>query len=163
MSFSTETSFDFFNNDKCWSKSNSSPSAYHLQDNDGPYLTANTESIIGGVIIAVESAGGTILNFLVIVALLRNTKLRKEYITPFIISNAMTDLLFSTLTLPTLSIRFFMMQWPSISCSWHYFIGLATWVCSAWNMLGVAIIRCVIIYNNRMSISRRFRYAAVHT
>ena len=161
MDFTTEPSYDIMENGKCWSKSNSTSSGYHIQDNDGSYLLSNIESIIGGVVITVESFGGAILNFLVIVALLRSRQLRKEYITPFIISNAMTDLVFSTITLPTLSIRFFMMKWPSISCSWHSFIGLGTWICSAWNLLGVAIIRCVFIYNNRLSKSRYSKYAAV--
>ena len=125
--------------DICWFKSNASSNVYTFHKNDDSYLELIDNCagyIAAGVVVTIESIGGSIMNLLIIIALLRTPQLRNEYITPFIISNATTDFLFSTITLPTLSIFCFLRKWPNIPCSWHSLIGLGTWICSAWNLLG---------------------------
>ena len=76
-------------------------------DNSTDYVYSDGESILAGLGATFQSIAGTILNILVIVALLKNTILRKEYLTPAIISLSLTDLLFSVITLPALAHRYF--------------------------------------------------------
>ena len=71
------------------------------------YVYTEEESILGGLGATIEAIAGSILNFLVIAALTKNTHLRKQYMTPSIVSLATTDLLFSLITLPMLSHHYF--------------------------------------------------------
>ena len=71
------------------------------------YIYSNGESILGGLGATFQSIAGTILNTLVIVALLKNKSLRQEYLTPVIVSLSITDLVFSTVTLPMLADHYF--------------------------------------------------------
>ena len=71
------------------------------------YCYSDGESILGGLGATVQAIVGTALNLLVILALTRNEHLRKEYLTPAIVSLASTDLLFSMVTLPMLAHRYF--------------------------------------------------------
>ena len=77
-------------------------------DNSTDYCYNEVESILGGVGSTIQAIAGTILNLLVILALLKNEHLRKEYLTPAIISLSTTDLIFSILTLPMLAHRYFL-------------------------------------------------------
>ena len=164
MDSSIKPLIDATNDDICWIKLNASSNVYTFQKNDDD-LEFNdiqyAETVAAGVVVTIESIGGSLLNLLVIIALLRNPQLRKEYLTPFIISNAMTDFLFSSVILPTLSIRCFRMKWPNISCSWILFLGSGTWICSAWNLLGVALIRYYLIHRKTMSTSKYFKYSSI--
>ena len=164
MDSSIKPLIDSTTDDICWIKSNSSFNVYTFLKNDDYDLELNdnyAKNVVAGVFVTIESIGGTLLNLLVIIALLRNTQLRKEYLTPFIISNAMTDLIFSSISLPTMSIRCFLMKWPNIPCSWHLLLLAGTWTCSAWNLLGVALIRCYLIYRKKMNTSKYFRYSSI--
>ena len=76
-------------------------------NNDTAYCYSPIESIIAGVGASFQSIAGVILNLLVIIALLRTGSVRKEYITPSIISLAGTDLLYSVFTLPMMAVRYF--------------------------------------------------------
>ena len=73
---------------------------------------SNVETVIAGLCTLIESIFGLVLNLLVVLALLKNDKLRKEYLTPAIVSLAVSDLLYSMYTLPVLSIHFFT-RWPN--------------------------------------------------
>ena len=75
--------------------------------NSTDYVYSETESILGGLGATIEAIAGSILNFLVIAALTKNAHLRKQYMTPSIVSLATTDLLFSLITLPMLSHHYF--------------------------------------------------------
>ena len=75
--------------------------------NDTRYVYSDAESDFAGVIYGFESLAGSILNILIIVALLRNTRLREEYLTPTIISIALTDCLFSGFFISIMSAHFF--------------------------------------------------------
>ena len=76
-------------------------------DNSTDYCYSDGESILAGVGSTLQAIAGTILNLLVILALLKNQHLRKEYLTPAIISLSATDLIFSVITLPMLAHRYF--------------------------------------------------------
>ena len=80
---------------------------FGLTDDSTDYVYSEGESILAGLGATFQAIAGTILNLLVIVALLKNTNLRKEYLTPAIISLSVTDLLFSVITLPALAHRYF--------------------------------------------------------
>ena len=75
--------------------------------NSTDYCYSEGESILAGLGATFQAVVGTVLNLLVIVALMKNTHLRKEYLTPAIISLTVTDLLFSVVTLPALAHRYF--------------------------------------------------------
>ena len=78
-----------------------------ILDDSTDYCYSDAESILAGLVAMLQAIAGTMLNLLVIVALLINTHLRKEYLTPAIISLSVTDLLFSVITLPALAHRYF--------------------------------------------------------
>ena len=75
--------------------------------NDTGYCYTNIQSVIAGLGAILQSIVGIALNLLVIVALLRTKHVRKEYITPSIVSLIATDLLFSFFTLPMMAARYF--------------------------------------------------------
>ena len=76
-------------------------------DNSTDYCYSDAESILGGLGATLEAIAGSILNLLVIVALIKNSHIRKEYMTRAIVSLASTDFLFSIVTLPMLAHRYF--------------------------------------------------------
>ena len=78
-----------------------------IAENDTSFAYSDVEANLGGVIFGLESAAGTLLNSVLIVALLKNSEIRKEYITKTIISILITDFLFSVFFLPIQSLRFF--------------------------------------------------------
>ena len=127
MNSSIKLLIDATTDDICWIKSNASSNVYTCQKKEDYDLEFNYDDcaklVAAGVVVTIESIGGTLLNLLVIIALFRSPQLRKEYLTPFIISNAMTDLIFSAIPLPTLSTRLFLMKWPNTSCLWYSVIG----------------------------------------
>lgn len=58
---------------------------------------------------------GSVLNFIIIVAILQYKKTRRHVTTPFIVSVASTDLVYSAFILPILATRFYNRSWfPSI-------------------------------------------------
>lgn len=62
--------------------------------------------------------------------------------------------------LPILSLRFFMMRMPGVHCPTFTFFGLGFYFCSAWNLLGVAMIRCVVVFRNRISSTKIFHWSS---
>ena len=111
--------------DTCWMLDNVTLISLHLSPNDANFVYSEKESIMAGVVIALQSIFGTILNFLVIVALLRNSELRKEYLTPTIISIAIANFIHSIYTLPILSCHFLMKDMPITDCLFFSFVGIS--------------------------------------
>ena len=60
-------------------------------------------SNMAAFVAASQSIIGAVLNTLVIISLIRNPELRKGYLTPLIVSIAVTDLLFSVIACPVLA------------------------------------------------------------
>ena len=83
--------------------------------NETKFAYSGPLSILAGFGVSFEWIVGFTLNALVILALLKDAKLRKEYLTPAIISLALTDLIYSMYTCPVLSFHFFM-KYVSIYC-----------------------------------------------
>ena len=133
--------------DTCWMKIDSRSTSSLLPSYDTSFVYDETESIVAGYVSALQSIFGTILNILVIYTTLRNNKLRNEYLTPSIISISLADLLFCMISLPIISLHFLLRDAPYLAgCSLHGFILYALWLCSAWNLFGVAILRYIAIY-----------------
>ena len=78
-----------------------------INENDTSFAYSDTEANAAGVIFGLESVAGTLLNFVLIVALLKNSEIRKEYMTKTIVSILVADFLFSIFFLPIMSLRFF--------------------------------------------------------
>ena len=128
--------------DKCWYRADSSSSPI-----DTRFVYIEPVSIAAGFLYCTESAVGAILNFLVIIVLLKSKTLRKEYLSPSIINIALTDFLYSIFVLPVQCLRFYMRDQPLPSgCEFYSFFAYGLWLCSAWNLLGIAILRCARIY-----------------
>ena len=94
----------------CWWTLNSTKidpiPVYVNQNTRTDTVYSNPESDFGGVIFALLSIPGALLNFLLIAALLKNTKIRQEYLTKTVVSIAMTDFLWSIFWLPIMSLRY---------------------------------------------------------
>ena len=78
-----------------------------IPENDTTFAYSEITCYITGAVFAIQSVIGTILNLLLIIALLRNTKLRKEYLTKTILSIVVTDFLWCVYFLPLMSIHYF--------------------------------------------------------
>ena len=75
--------------------------------NDTIFVYSETQSVLTGICAAVIGVLGAVLNSIIIVALIKNSNIRKEDFTPFILSLALSDLLFCVLVLPFNAARFF--------------------------------------------------------
>ena len=137
--------------DTCWMKDRSI---------DTSYVYSETESIIGGTLSTFVSIGGAILNFLVILVYLRSSNLRREYLTPSVVSIAITDLLFSAYPAPVMALGYFGRNMSLLSgCQVFAFSTYGLWSCSGLNHVGVAILRCVAVYFPRKTGDKPFQYA----
>ena len=132
--------------DTCWIKLSPYLENSSFRCNDTNFAYNEIQSWVAGLSIALESFTGTILNLLVIVALLRNSELRKEYMTPGIISMAITDFLFSVAVLPVMSLLFLNGDMLVSHIGLFSFFCYGLWFCSAWNLLGISILRCIALF-----------------
>ena len=71
------------------------------------WVFSQAESVFAGVAATLQATLGAVLNLLVIAVFLRTRSFRKEYLTPFILSLAATDLIYSSITLPIIAVRDF--------------------------------------------------------
>ena len=117
-------------------------------------------SIIAAVIIASISIVGPILNALVIICLLRNSEIRKGYLTPSIVSIALTDFLYSVISCPVFSMVLIVrdMALPNGCQAYSMFI-YWLWMCSALNLLCIAILRVMIVQYPRKTKKAKFQLA----
>ena len=91
--------------EKCWwtlEKESVSTTIY-----DGTFSYSNTDANVAGIICTLESIVGALLSLLLIVVLLKNSEIRKEYMTKTVVSIAITDFLFSVFWLPLMSLHYF--------------------------------------------------------
>ena len=126
---------------------------------DPDFMYSETEAMTAGGFNTLQSIVGSILNCMVILAILRSTDLRKEYLTPCILSIAITDFLFSIVVLPVMAITFFQKDIPvSFGCSFSGFIGYTLFLISALNLLVIAALRCFAVYFPRKTMEKPFVY-----
>ena len=139
----------------CWIKTNQNK----LNLTFDIFLPEPQASIVAFVV-AIQSIAGIVLNFLVIASLLRNPQLRKAYLTPSIVSIAITDWVFSIL-LVFYSIYFAIrdMVLPT-GCQPFVHVFYALWLCSALNLLGIAALRCLVVYFPGKAQDKEFHQAS---
>ena len=77
-----------------------------INENDTTFAYPDVVADTAGVLFGLEAAVGALLNFVLILALLRNASIRKEYMTKSVVSMLIADLLFSAFWLPIMSLRF---------------------------------------------------------
>ncbi len=78
------------------------------------------DSLLAGVMASVSSVLGATANLTAIVALLSYPKTRSHITTPFIVSLAASDFVFSSLTLPILALKFFERFAASMKFNFHH-------------------------------------------
>ena len=76
-------------------------------DDSTEYVYNEEASIIAGIGATVQGITGFTLNLLIVIVLLKNSNLRKEWLTPYILSLAAADILYSGVLLPILAIKYF--------------------------------------------------------
>ena len=74
---------------------------------DDPIVFTTVDSLVAGSFASAFSILGTFLNACAIIALLNFSKTRYHVTTPFIVSLATSDFMFSAITLPILATKFF--------------------------------------------------------
>ena len=146
------------NNDSCWMRCDASLPSSNLTDYERYWLSEN-ESTIAGIMATFVSIPGTILNFLVILVLIRNKDLQKEYLTPSIASITLTDFVFSAYVISRKSLHFFKrdVTWFE-GCNVLGFFGLGLWMVSIFNLIGIAGLRCFAINYPRKTKTTIFQH-----
>ena len=143
----------------CWIKNDLEVNSSFLQSNDTRFVYSDAESITAGILHTFESIAGIVLNFFVFMAVVRNKGLRKEYFTPFIVSMAISDFIFSAYPVTLIAIGYFIRDMPLPGgCKNAAFTG-GFWCCSGVSHVGIAVLRCFAIYFPRQTDSRIFQYA----
>ena len=74
---------------------------------DHGWVYSDGESLFMGISSTLQAFFGVILNVLVFCVFLRTPSFKKEYLTPFVLSLASTDLIYSSITLPIIATRNF--------------------------------------------------------
>ena len=148
----------YFN--QCWIEVNGTSNAsvnYSMKDD---FWIQEPYSLIAAFVFGCQGIAGIILNTLVIISLLRNCELRKGYLTPSIVSIALTDLIFS---MPgclgyAISLLNRDMVWPC-GCPALSFVYYGLWICSALNLICIAALRVMLVRYPRKTKTREFRLA----
>ena len=146
------------NNDTCWMKCAASLPASWSTD-PGTYSFTVTETTTRGIFATFASIPGTILNLLVLLAMIRSPELRKEYLAPSIASITVTDFLFSVYVLPATSYQTLnrRVSFPE-GCTFYGLLGWGLWMVSAFNLTSIAGLRCFAINYPRKTKDQSFQY-----
>ena len=134
--------------DECWIRLNGTSNISANISMKTDFWLPESDSVLAALVFAVVGLCGTFLNSLVIASLLRSAELRKGYLTPSVVSIAITDLIFSLVGGIYGSTHFFIRDVPLPSgCQAFALIYYVLWMCSALNLLGIAVLRCVLVYH----------------
>jgi len=95
------TTDESFYNSKCFLRNYT-----ERTENDTLFVYSELESVTAGVCAVIISTFGTLLNIIIILALLKSIEIRKEDFTRFVISLALCDIAFSLFVLPFNAVRF---------------------------------------------------------
>ena len=152
--------------DQCWWTLENETSLTAPSKTASVYSEA--EAGFATAVFALFSVVGAVLNFLMIIAIVKNQKFRKEYLTPTLVSILVTDFVFSIYYLPIVSssyyIRYHLIQDATdivtplllvfskkyfiiyyrdmpVSCGSFAYIAIVLFMTSALNLLGIAILR----------------------
>ena len=135
-----------------------------FQNEDPSFHYSCAEKNIWGCLNMMESFAGICLNLMVMLPLLSNVSLRKEYMTPSIFSISTSDFFFSLITIPKLCITLFIGDVPYLTgCQLPALIGYGLWLTTGLNLLGMATLRFFAVYFPLTTKSRKFKYACTLT
>lgn len=130
----------------CWTKIDPLEPTFHDVLEDPGFSYSHSVALIAGILHTFESIGGSILNFLIILVVLRSKNIREENLTPSILSIAITDLIFSVYVIPVSAVTFFIRDVPfPEACTITAFTSHALWILSALNRLGISVFRCFAV------------------
>ena len=151
--------------DSCWMRIDPSMDSSKAFSTD-PRLVQPEWSLIGdGVLYMFLSIAGVIMNSLIILAIIKSSKIRKEYLCPTIMSLASSDFLFSIYVAPAISLRGFTKDLliPQ-GCAFHFIVFYGLWDVSASSLLCMAVLRCFRLFFPPNSLTRAqnqwFQYAS---
>jgi len=121
------------------------------EDDFGDYGFSQGASYAAGSFAAIFSAVGFLTNMITAISLMTCQKVREQNTTPFIVSLAVCDSLFSSVVLPQLSIRFFKMNWvlgepEGFLCKFFPVLFYGFVAATLFNLCAVTINRWVMIY-----------------
>ena len=151
-------SSNYFNS--CWTKINYKEPTPRALTEDPGFVYSDEVAITIGSFQTLECIVGSILNLLVILAVLRSKDIRKEYITPSLLSIAITDFIFSAYSIPVSAIKFFSRDMPFPNgCEFTAFTGHTLWLLSTLNLLGISVMRCFVVFFPWYITKREFKYA----
>ena len=147
--------------DECWLKVNTTSNMSSTISMETDFWLPEAGSFLAALAFAFESFVGTALNILVIVSLLRSSELRKGYLTPSIVSIAITDLIFSMFACTASATFFFVRDMPLPNgCQAFSLIYYVLWMCSALNLFGIAILRFLMVHYPKKAKKRIFKQAS---
>ena len=151
---------DYF--DQCWLHVDPSSTIPIVRSTDPSFVYTPTESIIFGIGYIPLSIMGSVLNLLVMLAILKSPELRKEYLTPSIFSIALNDFIFSICTIPIASLLGLMRDLPlPFGGEFYGFVTLGLWQGSIFNLLSVAMLRCIAVFCPKICRTKKFELACV--
>jgi len=141
--------------ESCWMRIDPSMDSSIAFSTD-PSLVQPEWSLIGeGVLYMFLSVAGVIMNFLIILAIIKSSTIRKEYLCPTIMSLAMSDFLFSIYVAPAISLRGFTKDLliPQ-GCAFHFIVFHGLWDVSASSLLCMAVLRFFRLFFPAKSLTR---------
>ena len=148
--------------DQCWLHVDPSSTIPIVRSTDPSFVYTRTESIIFGVGYIPLSIMGSVLNLLVMLAILKSPELRKEYLTPSIFSIALNDFIFSICTIPIASLLGLMRDLPlPFGGEFYGFVTLGLWQGSIFNLLSVAMLRCIAVFCPKICRTKTFELACI--
>jgi hypothetical protein len=123
---------------------------------------SETAAFAYGLSAIIKSLVGFILNLLVILAIIRSSDLRKEYLTPSILSIAMADFILSAYVLPKMAFIVFARADTSPSvCVLDAYLGVGLWSMSAINLFGIAALRFIAVYFPTITKTKAFQLSCM--
>ena len=148
--------------DQCWLHVDPSSTIPIVRSTDPSFVFTPTESIIFGIGYIPLSIMGSVLNLLVMLAILKSPGLRKEYLTPSIFSIALNDFIFSICTIPIASLSGLMRDLPlPFGGEFYGFVTLGLWQGSVFNLLSVAMLRCIAVFCPKICRTKKFESACI--
>ena len=146
----------------CWLFIDSSSTNPIIRSTDPSNVYTDTESFIFGVGCIPLWLCGLIINSLVILAILRSSELRKEYLTPSILSITLNDFSFSISTILVMSLMGLTKDLPlPYGGAWFGFVTLGLWQGSIFNLLAIALLRCVAVFFPQILQTKSFKRACI--
>ena len=147
-------------NGSCWMTCYPSFSPlYSPNGTDLEIRISEEEATLNGIAATIIRIPGSILNFLVILAVMRSPDLQTEYLAPSVASITITDLLYSLYVLPSTALHQFKRQmiWPE-GCNSFGLFRWGLWMVSVFNLIGIAGLRCFAINFPRKTKNKSFQY-----